>query len=158
MLCIYPNEYLTGNEKLRDVYRYAEEYELPIIFHTGTSVFPGARLKYGNPEYIDDVAIDFPDLKIVIAHAGRPLWMNTAVYLARRHKNIYIDISSIPPRKLTDYLPNIHTIENKLMYGSDWPGFGVRTVSENIEQILNLPLSSEFKSKLLFDTANMVFK
>ena len=75
------------------------------MFHTGTSIFPGARNKYGDPIYIDDVAVDFPKLKILLAHGGRPLWMDTAFFLMRRHPNVYLDISGIPPKTLLKYFP-----------------------------------------------------
>jgi predicted TIM-barrel fold metal-dependent hydrolase len=93
----YPNDYLKGMKELELLYRAAESNDIPVMFHTGTSIFPGARNKYGDPIHIDDVAVDFPQLKIVLAHGGRPLWMDTAFFLVRRHPSVYLDISSIPP-------------------------------------------------------------
>ena len=55
--------------------------------------------------YVDDIAVDFPKLKILLAHGGRPLWMNTAFFLVRRHRNVYLDISGIPPKTLLKYFP-----------------------------------------------------
>src|SRR6185369_5823645 len=72
---LFPNDYLRGVNELEILYRAAEGNGIPVMFHTGTSVFPGARNKYGDPIYIDDVAVDFPRLKILLAHGGRPLWM-----------------------------------------------------------------------------------
>ena len=82
---LYPNDYLNGVSELEIIYRAAEANGIPVMFHTGTSIFPGARNKYGNPIYVDDVAVDFPKLKILLAHGGRPLWMDTAFFLIRRH-------------------------------------------------------------------------
>jgi uncharacterized protein len=95
---LFPNDYLHGVKELEIIYRAAEANGIPIMFHTGTSIFPGARNKYGDPIYLDDVAVDFPKLKILMAHGGRPLWMNTAFFLLRRHANVYLDISGIPPK------------------------------------------------------------
>ena len=96
---LYPNDYLRGVKELEIIYRAAEANGIPVMFHTGTSVFPGARNKYGDPIYVDDVAVDFPKMKILLAHGGRPLWMDTAFFLIRRHPNVYLDISGIPPQQ-----------------------------------------------------------
>ncbi len=68
---LFPNDYLNGVKELEIIYRAAEANGLPVMFHTGTSIFPGARNKYGDPIYVDDVAVDFPKLKI--------LWPTAAV-------------------------------------------------------------------------------
>ena len=69
-------------------------------------MFPGARLKYGDPLYLDDVAVDFPELAICLSHGGRPFWYDRAFALARLHRNVYIDAAGLPPRKLLDYFPD----------------------------------------------------
>src|SRR5205823_1163906 len=78
---------------LGDIYRRCEGRGLPVMIHTGTSIFPGARSKYGNPLELDDVAIDFPDLTIVMAHGGRPLYMEEAFFVLRRHPRVWLDVS-----------------------------------------------------------------
>src|SRR5205814_2591644 len=65
---LYPNDYLNGVRELEVIYRTAEANGIPGMFHTGTSVFLGARNKYGDPMYLDDVAVDFPKLRILLAH------------------------------------------------------------------------------------------
>jgi uncharacterized protein len=149
----YPNDYLNGMKELELLYRAAQSNGIPIMFHTGTSIFPGARSKYGDPIHIDDVAVDFPDLKIVLAHGGRPLWMNTAFFLVRRHPNVYLDISSIPPAHLLDYFPRLAEIAHKTLFGSDWPGPGVRDIKEALDSFRALPLPAETKRRILGQTA-----
>src|SRR2546421_3396934 len=61
-----------------------------------------SRSKYGNPMELDDVAIDFPDLRIVMAHGGRPLYMEEAFFVLRRHRGMWLDVSGIPPARLLD--------------------------------------------------------
>ena len=56
---------------LEMIYRRAEERRLPVMFHTGTSIFPGARNIYGDPIHLDEVAVDCPGMTIVMAHGGR---------------------------------------------------------------------------------------
>ncbi len=149
----YPNDYLNGVKELEMLYRAAESNGIPVMFHTGTSVFPGARNKYGDPIYIDDVAVDFPRLKILVAHGGRPLWMDTAFFLVRRHPNVYLDISSIPPTQLLQYFPRLAEIAHKTLYGSDWPGPGVRDLKEALDAFRALPLPEDAKQCILSRTA-----
>ncbi len=150
---LFPNDYLSGAKELEIIYRAAEANGLPVMFHTGTSIFPGARNKYGDPIYIDDVAVDFPKLKILLAHGGRPLWMQTAFFLVRRHPNVYLDISGIPPRTLLKYFPRIEEIAHKTLFGTDWPGPGVPDIKKNLEEFRALPLGEAVQQQILTRTA-----
>ncbi len=150
---LYPNEYLSGVKELEIIYRAAEANGIPVMFHTGTSIFPGARNKYGDPIYLDDVALDFPKLKILMAHGGRPLWMDTAFFLLRRHTNMYLDISGIPPKALLEYFPRLEQIAHKTLFGSDWPGPGVPDIRKNLDDFRALPLSPAVQQQILEKTA-----
>lgn len=150
---IYPNDYLNGVTGLRVIYEFAQAHGIPVMFHTGTSVFPGARNKYGDPIHVDDVAVDFPDLTILLAHGGRPLWMDTAFFLIRRHKKIYLDISGVPPRTLLTYFPRLEEIAEKTLFGTDWPGPGVPDIGRNLAEFRALPLSENAKQAILSRTA-----
>jgi predicted TIM-barrel fold metal-dependent hydrolase len=137
------NAYVDGKfPALRTIYKTAERLRMPVMIHTGTSIFPGARSKYGDPMAIDDVAQDFPDLRILMAHGGRPLWCDTAFYLLRRHANVVLDISSIPPRRLLEWFPRLEEISSKVVFGSDWPGPGIPGIREEIEAVQALPLKA----------------
>lgn len=150
---LYPNEYLSGNRELEVIYRRAEQHGIPVMIHTGTSIFPGARNKYGDPIFVDDVAVDFPKLKIILAHGGRPLWMNTAFFLIRRNKNVYLDISGIPPKALLSYFPRLHEIASQTLFGTDWPGPGVPDIKQNLGDFRALPLSEADQLQILEKTA-----
>lgn len=150
---LYPNDYVNGNTNLEVIYREAERHGIPVMVHTGTSIFPGARNKYGDPIYVDDVAVDFPKLKILLAHGGRPLWMNTAFFLIRRHRNVYLDISGIPPKTLLNYFPRLEEIAAQTLFGTDWPGPGVPEIKQNLDDFRALPLSDEVKRQILEKTA-----
>jgi predicted TIM-barrel fold metal-dependent hydrolase len=150
---LFPNDYLHGVKELEIIYRAAEANGIPIMFHTGTSIFPGARNKYGDPIYLDDVAVDFPKLKILMAHGGRPLWMNTAFFLIRRHANVYLDISGIPPKTLLQYFPRLDEIAHKTLFGTDWPGPGVPDVKQNLDEFKGLPMSEAMREQILSKTA-----
>jgi predicted TIM-barrel fold metal-dependent hydrolase len=142
------NAYTMGLEALGRIYRRCEERGLPVMIHTGTSIFPGARCKYGRPMELDDVAIDFPDLVIFMAHGGRPLWMDEAFFILRRHRNVYLELSGIPPKRLPAYFPRIAEIGDRVVWGTDWPSPGVRDLRENLDQFLSLPLSDELKQRI----------
>lgn len=150
---LYPNEYLSGMKELEIIYRAAEANDIPVMFHTGTSVFPGARNKYGDPVYVDDVAVDFPRLKILLAHGGRPLWMETAFFLIRRHPNVYLDISGIPPKSLLKYFPRLEEIAAKTLFGTDWPGPGVPDIKKNLDEFRSVPLPDAVREQILGKTA-----
>jgi len=150
---LFPNDYLRGTSELEIIYRAAEANGIPVMFHTGTSIFPGARNKYGDPIYLDDVAVDFPKMKILMAHGGRPLWMDTAFFLLRRHPNVYLDISGIPPKSLLQYFPRLDEMAAKTLFGTDWPGPGVPDVGKNLQDFRALKLSQEVKDQILGQTA-----
>ena len=164
MLKIHPNHqlfpanaYADGLDALARIYRRCEERGLPIMVHTGTSIFPGARSKYGNPMELDDVAIDFPDLRIVMAHGGRPLYMEEAFFILRRHRIVRLDVSGIPPLKLLDYFPRLPDIADRVLWGTDWPSPGVHDLRRNIDQFLTLPLSDQHRRAILEMNALALF-
>lgn len=111
------------------LYEAIAECGVPALFHTGqTGVgagMPGGmgmKLKYSNPIYIDDVAADFPDMPIILAHPSFP-WQEEALSVATHKPNVYIDLSGWSPR----YFPKIlvqyanSILRHKVMFGSDWP-------------------------------------
>jgi uncharacterized protein len=152
-----PNAYRDGFGPLRTMYERAQAVGLPVMIHTGTSIFPGARNLYAQPMLADDLGVDFPELTVILAHGGRPLWMEEAFFLVRRHRNMYIDVSGIPPQKLMEYFPRIEEIADKVLFGTDWPGPGVPGVRGNIEQFRALPISGAAQQKILYDNANRLF-
>jgi predicted TIM-barrel fold metal-dependent hydrolase len=152
------NAYLQELPALADVYRHAEAAGMPVTIHTGTSVFPGARSRFGDPMDVDDVAIDFPNLKILLAHGGRPLWMEAAFFVVRRHPNVFLEVSGIPPSKLLEYFPRLEAISHKTVWGTDWPSPGVKSMRQNVDQFLALPLSDASKKAILYDNALRIFR
>ena len=82
-----------------------------------------------------------------MAHGGRPLWMDTAFFLLRRHPNVFLDISGIPPKMLLKYFPRLEEIAHKTLFGTDWPGPGVREIKKQSGRFLALPLSKKPSSR-----------
>ena len=154
---IAANAYRDGAKGLADIYGRAEELGLPIMVHTGTSIFPGARNVYADPMPLDDVGVDFPDLVVILAHLGRPLWPDASFFLLRRHANFWGDVSGIPPRGLLRYFPRLEAVADKLLWGTDWPGPMVPGMRENLDAFLALDLSDDVKRKLLQDNPDRLF-
>src|SRR6185503_13647348 len=156
-MAIEPNAYLHGLDALRALYEEAARLKLPVLIHTGTSIFRGARSRMGEPILVDDVAVDFPSLTIVLAHGGRPLWMEQAFFLVRRFPQVYMDVSSIPPRAMLRYFPRLAEVADKVIYGSDWPAPGVKSMAENLRDFRALDLPEDALARMLDANARKVY-
>ncbi len=157
-LKLYPsyNYFYPNARELYPIYEVAEASGLPVLVHTGSSVFQGSKIKFAEPLHLDEVAADFPDLKLVMAHGGRGFWYDQAFFLSRIHPNLYLEISGLPPKNLMTYFPEMEKNKDKMVYGSDWPG--IKTIGCNIKAIHQLPLSPEFQEKLLYSNAARILK
>ncbi len=121
--------FLPNDKMAYPLYEVIAEHGLTALFHTGqTGVGSGMRagfgirLKYSNPMYLDDVAVDFPDMTIIMAHPSFP-WQEEALAVCQHKPNVYIDLSGWSPK----YFPPIlvryanSLIKNKVLFGSDYP-------------------------------------
>lgn len=153
------NEYRTGGPGagIGEVFRVAEARGVPVMIHTGTSVFPGARNVYADPMPADDVGIDFPKLSVILAHAGRPLHGDAAFFLVRRHPQFWLDLSGIPPKRLLHHVPRLREIADRCLWGSDWPSPGVWDLKRNVEDFLALDLPDDVRRKILSENAARLF-
>jgi hypothetical protein len=79
--------------------------------------------------------------------------MQTAFFLVRRHPNVYLDISGIPPKTLLKYFPRLEEIAHKTLFGTDWPGPGVPDIKKNLDEFRALPLSEAVQQQILTKTA-----
>jgi uncharacterized protein len=111
------------------LYEVIAEAELPALFHTGHSGIGsgvpgggGIRLKYSNPMYVDDVAVDFPSMPIVLAHPSFP-WQDEALSIAMHKPEVYIDLSGWSPKyfppQLVRYANTL--LKRQVLFGSDFP-------------------------------------
>jgi predicted TIM-barrel fold metal-dependent hydrolase len=120
----YPND-----PKAYVLYEVIAEAKLPALFHTGHSGIGtgargggGIRLKYGNPMYIDDVAVDFPDMPIIMAHPSFP-WQDEALSVCLHKPQVYIDLSGWSPKYFPPLLVQYANtlLKHKVLFGSDFP-------------------------------------
>ena len=136
-------------------YAKVQELGVPILIHTGAaSLLVGYRVKYVYPLMIDDVAFDFPDLKIICAHLGAQYYMDVQNMMVR-HPNVYADVSFWPlAPHYVDLIPwrlFEETVPDKVLLGSDYPT-GL-TPKEAVEAVRRLPITEDFKKKILGENA-----
>jgi hypothetical protein len=140
------------------MYEVLTELRVPALFHSGqtgigagTAGGGGLRLQHSNPMLIDDVAADFADLTIVIAHPSFP-WQDEALAVATHKANVYIDLSGWPPKyfppQLVQYANTL--LQDKVMFGSDFP---VLLPDRWLADFANLPIKDEVRPKILKENA-----
>jgi hypothetical protein len=122
-------EFFPNDRKAYPLYEVIAEAKLPALFHTGHSGMGtgmpgggGIRLKYGNPMYVDDVAVDFPDMPIILAHPSWP-WQDEALSMCLHKAQVYIDLSGWSPKYFSPQLvQHANTqLKHKMLFGSDFP-------------------------------------
>lgn len=135
---------------------------LPILFHSGMAAAGagtpggmGTKLKYTQPIYLDDVAADFPELKIISAHPSWP-WQAESLAIARHKSNFFIDLSGWAPKYFpAELVQQVNTLlQDKALFGSDWPAL---TVERWMEEFKELNLKPEVQQKILLENAKKLF-
>ena len=149
----FPNE-----ESAYPLYEVIAEAGLPALFHSGHSGIGtglpgggGLRLKYSNPMCLDDVAADFPELKIVIAHPSFP-WQEEAISICLHKANVWIDLSGWSPKYFPPVLVQYANsqLRTKVLFGSDYP---LITPDRWLKDFEQLPLKDEVRPLILKENA-----
>lgn len=131
---------------------------LPVIFHTGHSGIGtgmpgggGVRLKYGNPMPIDDVAVDFPGMPIILAHPSFP-WQDEAISICLHKPSVYIDLSGWSPKYFSPTLVQYANsrLKHKVLFGSDYP---LLTPDRWLKDFEAIPIRDEIRPFILKDNA-----
>jgi hypothetical protein len=129
----YPND-----RKLDYLWEYATKNRLPVLLHTGTTFIDKAPLDCTIPRHLDDVAIRFPEVKIIMAHLSHPYEGECAVTI-RKHRNVYADCSALHYRPFQLYhslmLVQEYGVWNKVLFGSDYP---FTTISASLDGMRKL--------------------
>jgi predicted TIM-barrel fold metal-dependent hydrolase len=140
------------------LYEVIEETGTVALFHTGQTGIgagvpggAGIRLKYSNPLHVDDVAADFPQLKIILAHPSFP-WQDEALAVATHKPGVHIDLSGWSPKyfppQLVQYANTL--LQDKVLFGSDFP---VLTPDRWLADFDKLPIKDSVRPKILKDNA-----
>jgi len=125
------------------LYETARDLGIPILFHAGMSWEPGSRLQFGHPMRLEEVAADFPGLRIVLAHLAWP-WVVEAVALALKYPNVYLDTSALyfdNPRDflrfaMTQQVPLTvfeRSLRKQLVFGSNYPRVEIKNMAAAVE-------------------------
>jgi len=139
------------------VYDLCAERGVPVIVHTGGSIFPGSDPAVGDPGLMSQVIDDFPGVTFVLAHGGRGQWYADAARMALDRGNVWLDLAGLPPKRLPDYyagfdLPRLAT---RWIFGTDWPG--VPGVARNARALAALGLPGDILAGVLSGHATRVY-
>jgi predicted TIM-barrel fold metal-dependent hydrolase len=139
------------------VYELCAERGVPVIVHTGPSIFPGSLAEAGHPELVGRIAADFPGVQFVLAHGGRGRWYADAARLVLDRGNVWMDLAGLPPKRLPDYYAGFDLAElaRKWIFGTDWPG--VPGVAGNVRAVAALGLPDDTLADVLGGNASRVY-
>ena len=142
----YPNE-----REYYPFYELAVDLDIPILFHCGFEFAPN-RVKYADPILMDDVAVDFPELRIILAHMGGHShgpawhWRDTAISMASIHTNIYMDVADMQcvyAKDPVDFYQSIRRAltwaPDKVLYGTDMPWLGMLMSAKDYLEVFTTP-------------------
>ena len=145
-----------NDRSLYPLYEIARARGIPIMIHIGSSVFPGAKMKFCDPLLVDEVASDMPDLQLICAHSGRGFWTSQVYSLTRMRSNIWMELSGIPPKRILEYFPEIDRVGDRVLWGSDWPSSP--PPSRLIAEMNQLAISSDLLRAIMWDNAARLFR
>jgi predicted TIM-barrel fold metal-dependent hydrolase len=163
---IYPGyeHYYPYDVRYQQVYDLCVEFDAPVMIHTGDTFLKEGKLRFSHPINIDDVAVDNPDLKIVMCHLGNP-WILDCQEVLYKNKNVYADVSGLffgdftsasekyLERKIKDLL-NYEGKHQHLIYGTDWPISDMRVYSNFFQK---MKLSPQARDLIMFKNAKTLF-
>ncbi|EPA06057.1 amidohydrolase family protein [Candidatus Nitrosarchaeum limnium BG20] len=157
--------YYPYDERYQKVYDICVEFGVPAMFHTGDTYSPKGKLRYARPLNLDEVAVDNPELKIVLCHLGNP-WIQDAQEVIYKNKNVYADISGLVIGSFDHFfekmikekvaeLINYAGEPKYLLYGTDWP---ISTMDSYLSFVAKLNIKKEFRDKFMYQNAKDLFK
>lgn len=166
-LKLYPGyePFYPHDHRLKVVYDLAEEFNVPVMIHTGDTYTPKGKLKYAHPLEVDEVAVDHPNVKFVICHLGNP-WLVDCMEVVYKNANVYADFSGLILGEFTeafeDYMEQqigeviLYAGEpRKFLYGSDWPICSMKSYVEFVRQ-LKLP-PADLRA-IMYENARQLFR
>jgi uncharacterized protein len=139
------------------VYDLCAERGVPVIVHTGPSIFPGSQAAAGNPTLMDPIAGAYPGVQFVLAHGGRGHWYADAARMALARDNVWIDLAGLPPKRLPDYYAGVDlpALARKWVFGTDWPG--VPGTAKNVRAVAALDLPDDTLAAVLARNACHIY-
>jgi predicted TIM-barrel fold metal-dependent hydrolase len=166
-LKLYPGyePFYPADAKLTPAYELAEEFDVPVMIHTGDTYAPTGKVKYSHPLHVDEVAVDFPRVKFLICHLGNP-WFRDCMEVVYKNDNVYTDISGLTLGEFTDRFEAYMRQQlkemilwgvnpNKVLYGTDWPLAPMESYRQFMEE---LKLPPRDKALMFHENAEALFK
>jgi predicted TIM-barrel fold metal-dependent hydrolase len=166
-LKLYPGyePFYPSDIRLKVIYDMAMEYDVPVMFHSGDTYSPTGRIKFSHPIHIDDVAVDYPDMKIVICHLGNP-WIKDCMEVVYKNKNVFTDLSGLVLGDFSEKFERFMKREVEemiiyagnpryLLYGTDWP---ISTMKSYLSFMKQLDLPDDRKELIMWKNAAELFK
>jgi uncharacterized protein len=166
-LKLYPGyePFYPHDSRVHVVYELAEEFDVPVMIHSGDTYHPRGKLKYAHPLEVDEVAVDHPKVKLVICHLGNP-WLTDCMEVVYKNKNVYADISGLVLGEFTeafeDYMEEqigdviLYAGEpDQFLYGSDWPICSMKSYVEFVKQ---LKMPEPDRHALFYENTRRLFR
>jgi len=165
---LYPgyDRYAITDPSLESVFRIAAKYDVPVMIHTGDTYSKHAKVRQAHPLLVDDVAVDYPEVKFVMCHLGNP-WFQDAAEVLYKNDNVYADISGLTLGDFTyeferymlmrvkDMITYMGKPGRQLMYGTDWP---LVSMKGYVKFLHNLDLAEDVKENIAWKTAAKLFR
>ena len=166
-LKLYPGyePFYPHDRRLQVVYDLAEEFQVPVMIHSGDTYSPKGKLKYSHPLEIDEVAVDHPGVKFVICHLGNP-WLTDCMEVVYKNPNVYTDISGLVLGEFTEAFEDYMSEEirdailyagdpGRFLFGTDWP---ICSMTSYMSFVRPLELPDESFNMIMGDNARRLFR
>lgn len=166
-LKIYPGyeHYYPYDKKYQKLIDLCIEFDVPLMIHTGDTYTPQGKVRFAHPINVDDVAVDNPDLKIIICHLGNP-WFLDCQEVIYKNKNVYADISGLVLGEFTEFYEkylvgkiadflNYAGEPEYLLYGTDWP---ISSMKSYLNFASKLDLDDQERDLIMYKNAQRLFK
>ncbi|HEX5358357.1 MAG TPA: amidohydrolase family protein [Candidatus Nitrosotalea sp.] len=157
--------YYPYDQKYRKAYDLCIEFDVPVMIHTGDTFSEKGKLRYSHPLNIDELAVDNPELKIVMCHLGNP-WIEDCQEIVYKNDNVYADMSGLAVGRFDHFFEKIMVEKvaelinyagepRYLLYGTDWP---ISDMDSYLNFVAKLKLKPKFREELMFKNAKRLFK
>jgi len=166
-LKLYPGyePFYPHDKRCQVIYDLAMEFDVPVMFHTGDTYAPTGKLRFSHPLHIDDVAVDNPNLKIVICHIGNP-WIRDCMEVVYKNKNVFADFSGLVLGDFTDRFEKFMLDQVRemimyagepryLLYGTDWP---ISSMESYLRFVRTLEITDAEREMIMWRNAADLFR
>lgn len=157
--------YYPYDKRYQKVYDLCVEFDVPVMIHTGDTFTEKGKLRYSHPLNIDELAVDNPELKIVMCHLGNP-WIDDCQEIVYKNDNVYADMSGLVLGEFDHFFERIMVERvaelinyagepRYLLYGTDWPISGMDSY---LSFVAKLKLKTKYRDELMYKNAKKLFK